>query len=81
MKTTIDIADDLFLRTKRLSKERGLPMRELISEGLLHVIQTWDQKPMPKIQRITFKGQGQCPEFQNGGWGAIRDATLSGLMA
>ena len=34
MKTTIDIADDLFLRSKQISKEQDVTLRELFSEGL-----------------------------------------------
>jgi hypothetical protein len=78
MKTTIDIADDLFLRTKKVSKERGVPMREMISEGLVHVLQTWDQAPTPRIQAVTFKGEGLAPEFREGTWQAVRDAAYEG---
>jgi hypothetical protein len=31
MKTTIDIADDLLLRSKRLARQSGTTLRELIS--------------------------------------------------
>jgi hypothetical protein len=78
MKTTIDIADDLFLRTKRVSKERGVPMRELFAEGLAHVLETWDQTPTPHIQPVTFKGHGLSTEFVEGSWQKIRDAAYDG---
>jgi hypothetical protein len=34
MKTTLDIADELFLRSKTLARQRGLTLRTLIKQGL-----------------------------------------------
>ena len=39
MKTTIDIADELFRQAKQVSRERGVTLRELVSEGLRYVIE------------------------------------------
>jgi hypothetical protein len=46
MKTTVDIADDLALRLKRMAQQTGRPMRVLIEEGLRRVLdaeegETW----------------------------------------
>ena len=78
MKTTIDIADDLFLRSKRVSKERGVTFRELLSEGLVQALEKWSATPATHVKPVTFKGKGLAPEFRHGSWGAIRDAAYEG---
>lgn len=74
MKTTIDIADDLFLRSKQLSRERGVTLRELVSEGLVLVVEKRVFKPAFRAKAVTFKGNGLAPEFRDVSWGVIRDA-------
>ena len=78
MKTTIDIADDLFLRSKQVSRERGVTLRELVSEGLLYVIEKRSAETAHAIKAVTFKGNGLAPEFNHASWGAIRDAAYEG---
>lgn len=78
MKTTIDIADDLFLRSKQISRERGVTLRELLCEGLEHAIEKWSTKPAARIKPVTFKGKGLAPEYKNAPWSAIRDAAYEG---
>ncbi|MFA5206345.1 MAG: DUF2191 domain-containing protein [Lentisphaeria bacterium] len=78
MKTTIDIADDLFLRSKRLSLERGVTLRELVSEGLALVVAKRSATPAFRVKPVTFGGQGLAPEFRNAAWSAIRDAAYEG---
>ena len=78
MKTTIDIADDLFLRSKQVSRERGVTMRELFLEGLVYVLEKRPATPVSHVKPITFKGKGLAPEFQQASWGAIRDAAYEG---
>ncbi len=78
MKTTIDIADDLFLRSKQVSKERGVTLRELMSEGLAYVLEKREAKPAARVKAVTFKGKGLAPEFRQASWGAIRDAAYEG---
>lgn len=38
MKTTIDIADPLFDRARRLARERGTTLRALVEDGLRRVL-------------------------------------------
>lgn len=78
MKTTIDIADDLFLRSKQMSKERGVTLRELLSEGLVYALEKHSAETTPCINPVTFKGRGLAPEFRQASWGAIRDAAYEG---
>ena len=74
MKTTIDIADDLFLRSKQVSRERGVTLRELLSEGLVYVLDKQSVAPAVRVKPVTFKGKGLAPEFKQASWGVIRDA-------
>ena len=78
MKTTIDIADDLFLRSKQVSRERGVTLRELLSEGLVYVLEKRAAAPAIRVQAVTFKGKGLAPEFKHAAWGVIRDAAYEG---
>ncbi len=74
MKTTIDMPDSLFRRTKALALKRRVPMRELITEGLLHVLEKKEAEAPRRIEPVTFKGQGLSPEFSKGTWTTVRDA-------
>jgi len=78
MKTTIDIADDLLLRSKQVSRERGVTLRELFSEGLAYVLEKRSAEPGKTVKPVTFKGKGLAPEFSQASWGAIRDAAYEG---
>ena len=78
MKTTIDIADDLFLRSKQLSKKQGVTLRELLSEGLAYAIKRRSATSTCHVKAITFKGKGLAPEFRQASWSVIRDAAYEG---
>ncbi len=78
MKTTIDIADDLFLRSKQLSKEQGVTLRELLSEGLAYAIKRRSAASAHHVKAVTFKGKGLAPEFRQASWSVIRDAAYEG---
>lgn len=78
MKTTIDIADDLFRQAKQVSRERSVTLRELVSEGLLSVIEKRSETPAFHLKAVTFGGEGLAPEFQQAPWSAIRDALYEG---
>lgn len=78
MKTTIDIPDALFNRTKALAHKHGLPMRDLIIEGVVQILKQKEAVQVPKIQPVTFKGEGLTPEFAEGCWTALRDTIYEG---
>jgi len=78
MKTTIDIADDLFLRSKQVSREKGVTLRELLSEGLEYALQKRSGAPVTCVKAVTFKGKGLAPEFRQASWGELRDAAYEG---
>lgn len=78
MKTTIDIADGLLLRSKQVSRERGVTLRELMSEGLEYAVEKWSAMPTSRVKAVTFKGKGLAPAFREAPWGVIRDAAYEG---
>ena len=73
MKTTIDIADDIFLRTKTVATERGMSFRSMVLLGLSLVLESEEYGRTVKIKPVTFKGKGLSSEFQNASWSKIRD--------
>jgi hypothetical protein len=64
MKTTMDMPDSPFRRTKTLAMKRHVPMRELITEGLLHVLEREGTDAPRRVKPVTFKGS----------WTTLRDA-------
>lgn len=78
MKTTIDIADDLLERSKRLSRERHVTLRELVSEGLRLVTAQQATPRAFRVKAVTAKGRGLAPEFRDAPWSAFRDAAYGG---
>jgi len=81
MKTTIDIADDVFLRAKTAAFERGVSFRTMVMLGLSLALESEEQCRVVKIKPVTFKGNGLTPEFQNAGWSKIRDAAYGDVLA
>jgi predicted transcriptional regulator len=61
MKTTIDMPDSLFRRTKALAHKRHVPMREMITEGLMHVLEHQESEAPRRIKPVTFKGEMISP--------------------
>ena len=66
--------DALFRRTKALAHQRRVTMRDLITEGLLHVLERTESEAPRHIKPVTFKGKGLSPEFSRASWSAVRDA-------
>jgi len=78
MKTTIDIADDLLLRSKRLARQCGITLRELIEEGLHDNLARRERRPPFHFQPITVKGKGLSPEAEAMGWEGILQTSYRG---
>ncbi len=78
MKTTIEIADDLLLKAKRLAREQNTTLRSLTEEGLRKVIEERCKSRKYKFRPVTFKGDGYTEEFENASWDQIRDEIYRG---
>ena len=78
MKTTIDIADNLFRQVKSLSLRENVTIRDLVEEGLDLMLRRHNSLTRYRAEPVTFKGNGILPEFQNASWKTIRDAVYNG---
>lgn len=78
MKTTIDMPDALFRRTKDVARKRQVTMRDLITEGLLYVLDQKETEAPRRISPVTFKGEGLSPEFSKASWSTFRDTIYTG---
>lgn len=74
MKTTVDIADDLFLRAKREADASRTTLRSLIEQGLRDVLARKGQPEKALVTPVTFRGNGLQPEFRDMAWDQIRNA-------
>jgi hypothetical protein len=77
MKTTIEIADDLFERVQRVARKEKTTFRSLTEQGLRIVLKEKQQtKKLPPL--VTFRGKGLTDEFKNASWEKIRDEIYRG---
>ena len=82
MKTTIEIADDLFERAQRLARKEKTSFRALTEAGLRLVISgkhVGRPKPLPPL--VTFGGGGLSEPFKDWNWDRIRDEIYPGRGA
>ncbi|MBA2548699.1 MAG: DUF2191 domain-containing protein [Burkholderiaceae bacterium] len=77
MKTTVELPDDLLVRSRNVARREGATLKALIEEGLHLALRARERKSdvMPRIQ--PFKGDGLTPDFQDAGWAQIRDEIYS----
>jgi hypothetical protein len=82
MKTTVEIADDLFQQAQAVAREQKTTFRALTERGLRLVLKErgasgkgWKWKPM------TVEGHGLSDTFEEGGWERIRDEIYRGRGA
>ena len=79
MKTTIEIADDLFTRAQGLARREKTTFRALTEQGLRLVLKEKTQrKPKPLPPLVTVRGGGLTEEFKNATWDQIRDEIYRG---
>ena len=79
VKTTIEIADDLFERAQTMARKEKTTFRALTERGLrlvLKEMQKAKEKRLPPL--VTFHGKGLTPEFQDPSWEKIRDEIYRG---
>ena len=78
MKTTIEIADDLFERVQRLARQEKTTFRSLTEQGLRLVLAGKEAKPRKLPPLVTVRGGGLTDEFKNASWDKIRDEIYRG---
>jgi hypothetical protein len=78
MKTTIEIADDLFERAQRLAQKEKTTFRSLTEQGLRMVLKEKEDKPAKLPPLVTVGGHGLTDEFKNAPWEKFRDEIYRG---
>jgi hypothetical protein len=81
MKTTIEIADDLFERAQRVARKERTTFRSLTEQGLRLVLQGKQGKPKKLPPLVTVRGHGLTDEFKNAPWEKFRDEIYQGRGA
>ncbi|HEX7183437.1 MAG TPA: DUF2191 domain-containing protein [Thermoanaerobaculia bacterium] len=82
MKTTVEIADDLFSRTREVAQREGTTLRHLIEEGLrLTLAQREHQTTIYRWPDLSAGGEGLAPEIEEGNWEPLRDRIYAGRGA
>ncbi|HEY4272489.1 MAG TPA: hypothetical protein VGM65_10820 [Candidatus Udaeobacter sp.] len=78
MKTTIEIADDLFERAQKLARSENTTFRSLAEQGLRLVLKQKQAKAKAWKWKPVTKGGGLNPEFRDWNWEKIRDLIYEG---
>ena len=81
MKTTIDIADPLLQRAKRLAAKRNTTLRQVIEDALRDVIAHEGRQGKTEIEIRTFRGKGLRSGLAWDDWQAVRDRAYEGRGA
>lgn len=77
MKTTIEIADDLFERAQRVARKEKTTFRSLTEQGLRLVLNQKESRPEKLPPLVTVPG-ALSEEFQHAPWATIRDEIYKG---
>jgi hypothetical protein len=78
MKTTVEIADDLFERAQRLARKEKTTSRSLTEQGLRLVLKEKESKPAKLPPLVTVRGRGLTDEFKKASWENFRDEIYRG---
>lgn len=79
MKTTIEIAQPLLNRAKRVAAAESTTLRALVEDGLRKVLNEKETRRQPfRLQQVTFKGKGLQPELNEANWEQIRALAYEG---
>jgi dipeptidyl aminopeptidase/acylaminoacyl peptidase len=82
MKTTIEIADDLFERVQRLAQKEKTSFRALTEAGLRLVVSgKHGQRPKKLPPLVTFGHGGPTQQFEDWNWDRLRNEIYPGRGA
>lgn len=76
MKTSLDIAEPLWLEVKQLARQRGTTTRSLVEQALARLIAEAadDRTTAFRLRDVSFGTGGVTAEFADAGWDQVRDA-------
>jgi len=79
MKTTIEIADDLFERAQRLAREEKTTFRALAEAGLRMVLSSRHRRRSQRVSPLVTYGKGGISDdFSEWNWERIRGEIYRG---
>jgi len=78
MKTTVDIADSILERAKRVASRERTTLKALIETGLQMVLREHKRAEAFRLRDESFGGAGLRPEWRDRPWADIRDAAYEG---
>lgn len=73
MKTTIEIADDLFARAQQIARKEKTTFRALTEQGLRLVLRQKQAQPKTGKWKPVTRGGGLNPAFRDWNWEKVRD--------
>lgn len=79
MRITVEIADALLEEAQEEARRQGTTLRALVEAGLREALANGRSVQRKfRLRDESFGGEGLSPEFEEGGWEAIRDAIYRG---
>ena len=72
MKTTLDIPDPLLREARKVAERERTTLRALVEQGLRRVLADKQRRPVFRLRKASFKGQGLHPEMRDAGWEKIQ---------
>ena len=73
MKTTLEISDNLFRRTKKLAEREGKTFKSVVEEALVTRLEAREKVATPYLLNIPTVSGEIAPEFLNAPWEKIRE--------
>lgn len=73
MKTTIEIADDLLARARRVASRERKTLRQLMEEALRQRLARPAATQPFRLKKHPFAGHGRHPMIVEGQWESVRD--------
>jgi hypothetical protein len=74
MRTSFDLPDPLLDDAKRLAIERGVPLRDLVEEGLRLVLAAQGKRAKPyKLENFTYGTGGLVEGLEWGDWDRMQE--------
>jgi hypothetical protein len=77
MRTSFDLPDGLLRRAKALARKRGVPLRELVLEGLTALVRQEDVQSYVLPDK-SFRGDGLVAGLDMTNWAEIRERVYEG---
>ena len=79
MKTTIDISDTLFQKTKEIARKNKSSFKEIVETALRYFFESQSKKSRAFVLKThTFNGQGLHDGLTEGDWNTIRSRIYNG---